>query len=165
MLMYIHTRKAVKRGEPADRLFLVSYAGRDGNLIAWKCIITPAGVVHPAYKAPLKIDRLEKAGELVRGRNGSQPTAVFKPDSLYQKIGPAELEVLIAAAKTANGGKKQSKMKATGSMTGVHAEYGGSMDWLNFSGRMEVKYGKLSRAQSEGAAKLFNKFLADLNAL
>jgi hypothetical protein len=86
-----HTPKAVKRGCPADRVFAVveDFKGgkglefeRDG-VIAWKCNLLPDGKIsHPAFKTPL--DRTDPR-LFVSGvqQNGSEPTALFVPDSFY----------------------------------------------------------------------------------
>ena len=93
--MYIHTKKGIRSGWPADRLFLVVGYNKK-NVIAWKCTITKNGIEHPGYKKPISLEKLVNG----KGRhhsypNGSEATAFFKPDSLYKEITFADLEKLI----------------------------------------------------------------------
>lgn len=100
--LYMHSPKAVKRGHPADRVFLVtskqrevgaSELARDVVHYAWKCELRTTGLWHPAFVKPLKLDSTDIArGRVERGRNGSEPTAVFKPDSLYKRVTISELK-------------------------------------------------------------------------
>lgn len=92
LIMYLHTSKAVKKGCPANRVFLVvdksatkAYAG---HLVAWKCTLSPRGLLHPAFKEPLPLTASALATGCIRNRaaNGSEPTAIFKPDSLYRRV-------------------------------------------------------------------------------
>jgi hypothetical protein len=94
MQLFMHTTKAVNRGEPADRLFLV--VGRHGkDMLAWKCTVTPKGIKHPAFKELLKPSELEAKGMLLKGANNSEPTALFKPDSLYRQVFLNDLDKMI----------------------------------------------------------------------
>lgn len=90
-----HTPKAIKAGAPADRIFAVTWVEDTEGLpngkklpcspvlVAWKCTLLPNGKLdHPAYKHPL--DPKNRSLYVLRGRNGSEPTAVFKPDSFYK---------------------------------------------------------------------------------
>lgn len=95
-MIYIHTPKGVRRGEPADRVFVVVTIQVNGDLLAWKCTLTRTGYLsHPAFKRPLPLthDGLRRAA-LLRGRNGSEPTALFRPDSLYREVTLADLRSL-----------------------------------------------------------------------
>ena len=101
MLLYMHTPKAVRSGCPDTRVFLVMPPEKSwgikmkGFMVAWKTTLIPAGLEHPAFKAVLKLDAVDLArGQLWKGRNGSEPTAVFKPDSFYRKVTLAELRKL-----------------------------------------------------------------------
>lgn len=96
-LLYVHSPKGVRKGHPGDRLFLVtSMEGKD--MIAWKCTITRKGIEHPGYKKPLPLKKIvEGIGRKESMPNGSEATALFKPDSLYKQISLAELEERIGA--------------------------------------------------------------------
>lgn len=82
--MWMHTSKAIARGEPAERLFAV--VAVDGpHLITWKHSLRPDGnVYHIGRQEVMSRDdpRLFEA----RSPNGATPTAMFKPDSLYRKL-------------------------------------------------------------------------------
>jgi hypothetical protein len=89
MEIFMHTQKGVRRDSaitvaPADRVFLV-VRNEKGVRDAWKCELRQEGVRHPAFKKLLAFDELER-GLIWRGRNGSLPTATFKPDSLYRRV-------------------------------------------------------------------------------
>jgi hypothetical protein len=87
--LYMHTNKAISRGEPADRVFLV--VKRDGKfLIAWKCTLMPNGLKHPAFKSSLAFEDIQN-GTIEHGKNDSHPSAMFRPDSLYRKVTVAQL--------------------------------------------------------------------------
>lgn len=85
-----HTPKAIRRGEPADRLFAVVdvQTGRDRGLVAWKCRDCGNGmIVHPAYgREPVALADIDPFV-----RHGittiSEPSALFVPDSLYVLCG------------------------------------------------------------------------------
>lgn len=87
-LLYRHAPKAVKRGHPADRIFLVVGRWKNGELLAWKCEQLPNGKVrHPArWTKPMTLKELVAYGSMRSGNNGAAPTAIFKPDSFYVKI-------------------------------------------------------------------------------
>ena len=95
--IWCHTPKAVRRGEPANRLFVVVCIApvNDGSpnwqkstwMHAWKCTLLPNGLIqHPAYDQALS--PLDPQVFCVTSTNGSQPTAVFRPDSLYKLWSP-----------------------------------------------------------------------------
>ena len=88
MKLFVHTPKAVKAGEPVDRLFVVSSVKKDRKGVtwytAWKCTILPNGQVrHPAST------KLLSPSEVLRFKpvetQHCTPTAVFKKDSFYQE--------------------------------------------------------------------------------
>lgn len=83
--IFKHSPKAVKAGERFDSVFpvvaIVQDQGRSYYL-GWKCSILKDGKIkHPAYKRPLSQD--DKRLFIKQGRNGSKPTAMFRPDSFY----------------------------------------------------------------------------------
>lgn len=96
--VFRHTPKAVKRGEPDDRLFFVVDVVQDSEkdwLLAWK--VTEVEVdgekgwfKHPAYHLPYKLLEVETNPEPFFRKglapNNSAPTAMFRPDSLYQLV-------------------------------------------------------------------------------
>lgn len=95
--LWRHTAKGVARARrargfmaevltaPADRIFAVVSVDGLGMCKAWKCTELPSGMIsHPAYEQPLNPNDLKLFIE--RGRNGSEPTAYFKPDSHYKEI-------------------------------------------------------------------------------
>lgn len=97
--LFIHTTKAIKRGHPANRVFLVVDEHEHGNshkFIAWKIKMVPQGFWHPGLEGACSIGRLLTDGN-VNGKmlQGAEPTAVFKPDSLYQEVSPSELEAIV----------------------------------------------------------------------
>lgn len=84
--LFMHTPKAVKRGHPADRVFVViTVEGR--NRIAWKCELRDGKLWHPAFKTllPLTEAGIKKA-TVSKGCNGAEPSAVFYLDSFYRRI-------------------------------------------------------------------------------
>ncbi len=106
MRLFMHTAKAVKRGHPADRLFVVvsssSYSGRAKvEHLAWKVSITSAGLIHPAYQPYKKVslDNLTAMAKLPKGRNGSEPTALFKEDSFYREVTVQDVEAEVERLK------------------------------------------------------------------
>lgn len=86
--LWSHTAKGVKRGEPLDRVFAVVEVATDQGrdyLLAWKCTLLPKGLIdHPAFKRPLRPN--DPRLFVAKGRNGSGPTAMFRPDSLYRQV-------------------------------------------------------------------------------
>lgn len=109
MLMYMHTDKAVAKGHPADRVFLVAPykvdttgGGSQSCHLAWKTTATPEGLSHPAFKKPLAYTAKEIVkGEKSKAKNGSTPTAWFKPDSLYKVVTLEDVKAkAIALSKT-----------------------------------------------------------------
>lgn len=88
--LFIHTARAVKGGEPSDRLFLVVKRWEEDPtyFVAWKVEKSRAGFKHPAF--PKKVFKhtleLQRVGTLEKGKNGSTPTAVFKHDSMVQEV-------------------------------------------------------------------------------
>lgn len=98
MKMFMHTPKAVKRGCPADRLFVVTTILNDGYFRAWKCTVIAGAIVWPGSKVPQKINEanLRKIAKPVRTRNGAEPTAEFKPDSLYKVVSTQDVERIAA---------------------------------------------------------------------
>jgi hypothetical protein len=92
LTLFMHTAKAVGRSSavmsaPDDRVFLcVETDGR--QFLAWKCRLTPRGLEHPAFKQPLSLNEFALwRGMIVNtAHNGSEPTAVFKPDSFYRRV-------------------------------------------------------------------------------
>jgi hypothetical protein len=78
-----HTAKAVRKGLPADRVFAITRV--EGKyLVAWKCDELADGrLLHPAFKRPLKRGDMRLFRDGVQA-NGSEPSAMFKPDSFYQ---------------------------------------------------------------------------------
>jgi len=92
--LWKHTPKATKRAKksfgaqaaPEDRVFVV-VAVQDKQLLAWKCDLLRDGrLSHPAYVAPMYPD--DPRLFCMRGSNGSDPTALFKPDSHYTPFIP-----------------------------------------------------------------------------
>lgn len=79
-----HTEKAVRRGEPESRRFAVAGVVEDEGrkyLLAWKVEDLGGGRVwHPAYG---EVELVSVDPFILRGQNGSEPTAMFRPDSLY----------------------------------------------------------------------------------
>jgi len=88
--MFVHTPKAIKRGEPADRVFVVVKRWEDdpSYFVAWKVTKVPGGFEHPAFPDQKLLSPLELKlkGSILKGSNGSKPTAIFRPDSLYAEI-------------------------------------------------------------------------------
>lgn len=100
--MFRHTPKAVRAGCYADRLYLVVAA--DGPwMIAWK--IDPVKDLednetglswaaalklnkwrHPAFKRPMSLANIVARGNIMKGKNGSDPTACFRIDSFYTEV-------------------------------------------------------------------------------
>lgn len=86
--LFMHTPKAIKRGEPSDRIFAVVGITKDQGkayYLAWKCTLLKDGrIEHPAFKRPLykTDDRLYRK----TSKNGSTPTAMFRWDSFYKLI-------------------------------------------------------------------------------
>lgn len=91
--LWKHTPKAVRKGEPANRVFAVVAVAPcdDGSpnwqrkewLHAWKCTINADGkLIHPAYDVCLDDD--DPRIFTTSSSNGSEPTAVFRPDSFYE---------------------------------------------------------------------------------
>ncbi len=83
-----HTKKAIRKGHPADRLFAVIGSTTDDGayLLAWKCTeVGPGQVSHPAFPSKL-INLLDEEAFISGGLNGSKPTAMFRPDSFYEEI-------------------------------------------------------------------------------
>jgi hypothetical protein len=85
-MIYMHTEKAIGRGHPRDRVFMVVDIV-NGEVLAWKCKITPQGIEHPAFKDNLPVT-IEGCitGCMSRGSGYCTPTALFKADSLYKKV-------------------------------------------------------------------------------
>lgn len=116
--IFMHTPKAVRAEKkmagfasmPATRVLTV--CGWDDGLpkrdyevktrpylVAWKCELTPDGLIqHPAYKKPLSPSD-PRLFSPKHGRNGSEPTACFRPDSFYTKVWAEDL-VRIARERT-----------------------------------------------------------------
>jgi hypothetical protein len=85
MKAYRHTKKAINRGCPADRIF-IQVSTQDGDPVAWKCTLVGGRLICPWDKtSSLDFDDACKAAPLV-GTNGSEPTAWFKVDSYYKEI-------------------------------------------------------------------------------
>jgi hypothetical protein len=86
----MHTTKAIKRGCYADRAYFV--VAQDGRwLIAWKVDQDGDGLwEHPGVKGKFAtLSKLSRhKGAFFNGRVawGSDPTASFKMDSLYQVV-------------------------------------------------------------------------------
>lgn len=94
--LWMSTAKAVRSKDGgigsahyADRVFLV-VERRGKELLAWKCDLVKGGLSHPAFKKKLKWNELDR-GAILKGRNGSEPTALFKPDSHYRRVTIEEL--------------------------------------------------------------------------
>lgn len=104
LLMYVHTEKAIKRGLPDNLLFLVSESyecvNRQLRCTAYKCQITNKGIIHPGKKTPMSVTALKQyhAKNLLRCKNGAEPTADFYPDSFYRQVDEAELQRLISSS-------------------------------------------------------------------
>src|ERR1700744_5915760 len=86
--LFQHSKKAIKQGEPSDRVFavvgIVDDQGRSFYL-AWKCTRLKNGKIsHPAFKEPL--DPEDKRLFRKTSKNGSTPTAMFRPDSRYAVV-------------------------------------------------------------------------------
>lgn len=80
--VYCHTKKAIKHGHPAERIF-IQVGTSEGCILAWKCEKRAEGIYCP-WSASLKsIEEAIKEAPL-KGDNGSVPTALFKLDSYYQ---------------------------------------------------------------------------------
>lgn len=90
--LYMHAPKCAKRGLPMDRVFVVSSTVQ-GDKVAWRCQLGNDGLVHPAFKRPLKLNTADlKRGKLERGAKGIKPNAKFKPNSMYQRVTLAQLK-------------------------------------------------------------------------
>jgi hypothetical protein len=80
-----HTKKAVRAGHPADRLFTVAWVDEDGECLAWKCEQRPNGMIkHPGYKEELSPE--DERLFLMKAPNGAEPTAWFHQDSFYEMV-------------------------------------------------------------------------------
>lgn len=94
---FVHTPKAIRAGEPADRLFVVTSVEIDDGTTAakgvkwytaWKCIILPNGMVkHPNAQQPMSLSALQKYKPNLSA-TGAAPTACFKHDSFYRPLEP-----------------------------------------------------------------------------
>lgn len=95
--LWMHTPKAVRRGEPGNRVFVVTMVQPvdDGSpnwrskkwLHAWKCELLADGKLkHPAFCEPMDISDVRIFQS--QSDNHSAPTAVFRPDSLYKQWVP-----------------------------------------------------------------------------
>lgn len=88
----MHTPKAVRKGLPGDRLFVVHNGFKEGRRTwynAWKGRLTSQGLIHPAFKDALPINEvtLGKLGKVPDlARNGAEPTAQFYKDSFYREV-------------------------------------------------------------------------------
>lgn len=91
---FVHTAKAIKRGEPADRVFLC-VGTASGLQLAWKCTLSVVGRVHPAFDRVLAYSNADmERGATPESANGSKPTAMFKIDSMYREV---DIDCLAAA--------------------------------------------------------------------
>lgn len=104
VVLYVHTDKAIKARVPGEqvpherRLYVVTGSDLD-HIIAWKCTITSKGIGHPSSSyipQPVNMVTLAKFKD-PKNRCGSSPTAFFKPDSFYKRIGILELRSIIKA--------------------------------------------------------------------
>lgn len=87
--LMVHTPKAVRRGEPADRVLavvsIVAEGGEPDRLLAWKCVRRSDGTIqHPAFNEPLRSD--DPRLFVLSGENGSEPTALFSVDSHVRRL-------------------------------------------------------------------------------
>lgn len=83
---YLHTEKAIKKGNPENRLFAV-VRKQGSRLVAWKCVLYKDGSIwHPAYTEKLFPSKDDEKIFIEKGENGSEPTALFKKDSFYKEI-------------------------------------------------------------------------------
>lgn len=83
--LYQHTSKAVRHGNPVERVFAVCdvEVGRGKPfLIAWKCERRNGLLLHPAY--PDLLQDSDPRLFVTEGKNGSTPTASFRLDSYYE---------------------------------------------------------------------------------
>lgn len=91
--LYVHTAKAISRNSahfiaPGNRVFAVVKKCEDGRLFAWKCSWVGNRLDHPAFPGET-LSLTDPRLFVDRGENGSEPTAVFRPDSFYREIHPA----------------------------------------------------------------------------
>jgi hypothetical protein len=98
--LFMHTQKAINRGHPGDRLFVVHNSFQEGSDVyftAWKCTLTAYGVRHPALKEVVSVESIPVVALDHRGRaaNGSEPTAQFKKDSFYRAVSVDQLKSLL----------------------------------------------------------------------
>lgn len=99
--IFMHSAKFLNKNiDLTTRVFVVtehSLEGRTRFYTAWKCTLTPQGLMHPAYNSPLPLtpDGLLKARMTVAS-NGSEPTAVFRRDSFYTRVFLSDLLALQA---------------------------------------------------------------------
>lgn len=83
-----HTDKAVRLGEPDNRVFITVY--QEGKYYtAWKCTKMRDGYLSvPWTSCSISLEEALLYAPNTRAPNGSEPTAVFKEDSLYEDITP-----------------------------------------------------------------------------
>ena len=170
MLLYVHSLKPVRAGHPADRLFVVTCTQQIRRqrpwITAWKTTITPDGIVHPAFKKPLSPSELETRGTVERGRNGSEPTALFREDSFYIPISVETLTATIASLRLSSPPVKDVKLHVTGSMPYPPDGKSSNRDWINMSVRVEVPDNNvISQERKDAVQALFGEFLSDLKTI
>lgn len=137
MQFYMHTPKAVRNGEPEDRVFAV--VGKLGQrLVAWKCQLRRDGVIHPAnFKKPIPFDKLEKLF-VEQGPGGEGPTAEFKPDSFYTEVTLADLK--IRASKMPEPKAEKHFKRKTISLDEIRNLHEGDFIQINMSDTLDPQY-------------------------
>ena len=92
-MLFVHTTKAIRKGNPADRVFVVaknpdgSFIEDDGYYLAWKTEIKNNCFWHPAFGDIMTEEEVRTLDlSSPNSNNGSGPTAWVKHDSFYKKI-------------------------------------------------------------------------------
>jgi hypothetical protein len=91
---FMHTAKAVSAGHPDNRVFVVVHRNSRGEFVAWKMQAMREGVEFTGKSTSGIVARSSSDVEdlITRAKSdGSQPTAVFRPDSLYRELTEAQL--------------------------------------------------------------------------
>lgn len=82
-----HTVKAIKKGEPAGRIYGVVDVTEDGYLVAWKHTELPNGKIEHCVsnQFPGELDPTDPSLFIKdKTAKGSEATAIFKYDSFYE---------------------------------------------------------------------------------
>lgn len=91
---FMHTAKAANAGHPEDRVFVVVHRYASGEFVAWKMQAMREGVAFAGKSTSGIVARSSSEVEdLIRlaKSDGSEPTAVFRPDSFYRELTEAQL--------------------------------------------------------------------------